>query len=544
MSRSALAHLAAALGIAVLAAALYAPFLDNPRVFDDVFFFSGRKFAYYATHPLGLELRVPGYFTLAVTEVLWSGVMEAQRIVGLVLHVLVALALYRLLLELQRATLPAASDADASLRAAIGAAAFALHPVAVYGAGYLVQRTIVMATLFALLSAFLFLRGARRRSHADALSAALLYSLAVLSKEHAVLLPAAVASLAVLAGAARPFAVRHIAIYFAACAPAAVFVTLLSLGVIGGAYEEAAAAIAAQAGASASDIPVEPSLALSAATQAGLFLKYLGLWLWPDPAGMSIDLRVDFAAGWTPAWIVVKVAAFIACGIAAGALLLRRGALGLAGFGLLYAWILYLVEFSAVRLQEPFVLYRSYLWGPGMACVAVAALSRLPQRAAMVAGLLACALLAHVAHGRLVTFSSPLLLWQDAEAKLPELPVPWGSRVLYQVGREYLYAGQPRKAMDVAERCARQYPRTVHCVYMRGAIHLHQQQFELALRYFQRALELQPGVAYLHHRLGLALEGLDRLDEARVAYRRAIELGHGPARLELQRLERGERRWK
>ena len=147
MSRSALAHLAAALGIAVLAAALYAPFLDNPRVFDDVFFFSGRKFAYYATHPLGLELRVPAYFTLAVTEVLWSGVMEAQRIVGLILHICAALALYRLLLELQRATLPAALGADASLRSAIGAAAFALHPVAVYGAGYLVQRTIVMATL-------------------------------------------------------------------------------------------------------------------------------------------------------------------------------------------------------------------------------------------------------------------------------------------------------------------------------------------------------------------------------------------------------------
>lgn len=544
MSRPILLHLAAVLGIGVLATALYAPFLDNPRVFDDVFFFSGGKFAYYATHPLGLELRVPGYFTLAVTEVLWSGVMEAQRIVGLFLHVGVALALYRLLLELQRAVLPAASDADVSLRAAIGATAFALHPVAVYGAAYLVQRSIVLATLFALLSAFLFLRGVRRHSHADALSAALLYSLAVLSKEHAVLLPAAVAPLALLAGAARPFAARHIAIYFAACFPAAAFVALLSLGVVGSAYEEGAAAIAAQAGAAASDLPVEPSLALSAVTQAGLFFQYLGLWLWPDPARMSIDLRVDFAAGWTPVWIVVKVAAFIACGVAAAALLRRRGALGLAGFGLLYVWILFFVEFSAVRFQEPFVLYRSYLWGPGAACIAVAALTRLPRRVAMVAGLLACALLAHAAHDRLVTFSHPLRLWQDAEAKLPGQPVPWGSRVLYQVGREYLYDGQPDKALAVAERCASQYPATVHCVYMRGAIHLHQQQFELALRHFQRALELQPGAAYLHHRLGLALEGLERLDEARAAYGRAVELGHGGARLELRRLERGERRWK
>jgi tetratricopeptide (TPR) repeat protein len=536
MSRAARWHLAGAAAIAALGALLYLPFLDNPRVFDDVFFFSGRRFAYYATHPLGLELRVPAYFTLAVTEVIWSGVMEAQRIVGLVLHVCVAWALYRLLLELQRAVLPAASDADASLRAAIGAAAFVLHPVAVYGAGYLVQRSIVMATLFALLSAFLFLRGVRRRRHADALSAALLYSLAVLSKEHTVLLPAAIAPLAVLAGAARPFAVRHVAIYFAACAPAALFVTLLSLGVIGSAYEESAAAIAAQAGAGAADLPVEPSLTLSAVTQAGLFFKYLALWLWPDPAGMSIDLRVDFAAGWTPAWIVVKVAAFLACGVLASALLLRRGAIGLAGIGLLYAWILFFVEFSAVRLQEPFVLYRSYLWGPGILCIAVAALSRLPRAAALGAGLIACAGLGLAAHDRLVTFSSPLRLWEDATAKLPETPVPWGSRALYQVGREYLYAGQPGKAIAATERCARLYPRTVHCAYARGAIHLHLEQYEPARLHLLRAIELQPAEGLLYHRLGLALEGLERVDEAKAAYRRAAGLGYGGGTFELERL--------
>jgi len=544
MSRSALWHAAGVLAVTVFAAALYLPFLHNPLVFDDRTFFSGFRFAYYATHPLGLDLRLPPYFTLTVTEVLWSGVVAAQRIVSLLLHIGVALVLYKLLLDLQRAALSVPAQADAPLRAAIGATAFALHPVAVYGAGYLVQRSIVMATLFGLLSMVLFLRGLRRGRHADALSAALLYSLAVLSKEHAVLLPAAVVLLVFLAATARPFALRHAAILLAACAPAAFFVTLRSLGVIGGAYEEAAGAIAAQVSAASGDGVVDQSLALSAITQAGLFFKYLGLWLWPDPSRMSIDLRVDFASGWTAGWIAAKIAAFFGTGVLGVVLLSRRGAAGLAGFGLLYAWVLYFVEFSAVRFQEPFVLYRSYLWGPGIICILVAALSRLPRPGTLAAGALACAALAYAAHDRLATFSDPLRLWEDAAAKLPDKPVPWGSRALYHVGHEYLYAGQPDKAIAATKRCAALYPKAVQCVFARGAIHLQLGQYESAREYLLRAIALEPREGVLYHRLGLALEGLAQIEEARAAYRRSLELGYGGGRYELERLDRGERRRK
>lgn len=542
MSRVAQWHLAGVLAVVATTAALYLPFLGNPLVFDDRVFFSGYRFAYYALNPLGLDLRLPPYFTLAMTEVLWSKSIEAQRIVSLVLHIGVALMLYRLLLDLQRAVLPEHSQVDAPLRAAIGAVAFALHPVAVYGAGYLVQRSIVMATLFGLLSAILFLRGLRRGSHADALSAALLFWLAVLSKEHAVLLPAAVALLALLAGAARPLALRHVALYWAACAPAAIFVTLRSLGIIGGAYEESAGAIAAQIVAASGDVVVEPSLALSTVTQAGLFFKYVGLWLWPDPGGMSIDLRVDFAAGWTAGWIVAKVAAFSAWGVIGAVLLLRRGPLAIAGFGMLYAWVLYFVEFSAVRFQEPFVLYRSYLWAPGVICISVSALTYLPRRGALAAGLLACAALAHGAHDRLVTFSHPLLLWEDATNKLPAEPVPWGSRTLSGVAREYLYAGQPAKALAATDRCMRLYPNDSACVFGRGAIHLQLEQYDLAERYLLRAIAMRPNEGLLHHRLGLALEGQHRIAEAKAAYRRAAQFGYGGGRFELERLENPGRR--
>jgi hypothetical protein len=336
-----LPHLIAVGLIVAIACALYLPFLHNAPIFDDAFLYSGQRFFYYATHPFGFELRAPPNFTFAFTQVV-SGRMEAHRMVSLVFHLACALALYKLLYDLLRAAREvdrSGTEPDARLNAAawafIGAAAFAVHPVAVYAEAYLAQRSIVLATLFSLLSAVLFVRGLARGSHADAISAALMYSVAVLSKEHCVLLPAAVVLATALVGTERRFAVRHAAIYLAACAPAAVFVALLAKGVIGEAYEPDFGRVAAQAGGAGYDIGDFP-WPLSAVTQAGLFFKYLALWLWPDTGAMSIDLRPDFVDVRSPGWILLKACAFVGWGALGVLLLRRRGRLGLAGFGMLY----------------------------------------------------------------------------------------------------------------------------------------------------------------------------------------------------------------
>src|SRR5256885_673322 len=403
-------HWIAAGLIAGLACGLYWPFLASPRVFDDWVFFSGQNFSYYATHPFGLELRLPPYFSLAVTEV-EIGNMVAHRIVSLVLHIACALAIYKLIYDLLR--LPAnrpesASGASAAAWAFIGAALFAIHPVAVYGAGYLVQRTILFATLFSLLSIVFFVRGLVRGRHADAVSAALMYSVAVVSKEHSILLPGAAALTVLLVGAERRFSVRHTAIYLSACAPAAIFVTLLSSWLIGRTYEPDFGAVANQVEGVFGHAVADFSWSMSAVTQAGLFFKYLALWLWPDTGAMSIDIRVDFLQTWSAGWIVLKVSAFVAFGAVGFLLLRRRGRAGVVGFGMLYAWILFIAELSTARFQEPLVLYRSYLWAPGVLIAVVAMLSALPLRATA-ASVLAIPLLLYQAHDRLVTFSSSSL---------------------------------------------------------------------------------------------------------------------------------------
>src|SRR5216683_355635 len=95
-------HLIGVGTIVALVCGLYLPFLGNPPVFDDQFLFSGQRFLYYATHPFGLELRVPPLFSFAVVQVL-SGHMETHRILSLAFHIACSLALYKLLYDLLRA---------------------------------------------------------------------------------------------------------------------------------------------------------------------------------------------------------------------------------------------------------------------------------------------------------------------------------------------------------------------------------------------------------------------------------------------------------
>jgi tetratricopeptide (TPR) repeat protein len=493
--------------IALLCALLYVPYLGNPLVFDDRIFFSGQRFAEYATTPFGFDLRLPPYFTLAFTEVVWGGRIEAHRIWSLVIHIACALLLYRLLLRLLRG--------ESGALALLGAAIFAIHPVAVYGAGYLVQRSILFATLFSLLSIFLFVRGLSRGRHADALSAALMYWLAIFSKEHSILLPAAALLAIPIAVSDRRFAIRHAALYLLACAPAAIVVVLRVKWLIGSAYEPAFDAVTAQIEAGSNlDVAGSPWLA-SAVTQMGLFFKYLAFWLAPSTGSMSIDIRVDFAGTSSAGWMVLKVLAFLGYG-ACGFLLLRRGGgAAVIGFGMLYPWILFLVELTSVRFQEPFVLYRSYLWAPGIIVALTAALTYLPRKLALALLVAAMPVLAIQARDRLETFSSPLALWEDAAAKLPPHAVPGGYRTLFQLGRELLYSDQADKAIATANRCMAEYPRTPQCYLARGSIHLFLEQYAEALPYLTRALELDPGSGITRHHRGVALEKLGRVAEAR-----------------------------
>jgi protein O-mannosyl-transferase len=185
----------AALLVAV--ALLYGPFLWSPPVFDDEFFFIGDRIADYGNGDMPFSLRWLPYFTLGLSHKLFGPDMPGFRLPSLLLHAGVATALYAFLQQLWRGILPAQEAGRLSYSgiAFFAALIFALHPVAVYGAGYLVERTIVMATLFALLMWWAVLRGLETERMSWFWASAIFYALALLCKEVVIMAPAVSAAL-------------------------------------------------------------------------------------------------------------------------------------------------------------------------------------------------------------------------------------------------------------------------------------------------------------------------------------------------------------
>jgi protein O-mannosyl-transferase len=316
-----------------------------------------------------------------------------------------------------------------------------------------------------------------------------------------------------------------------------VFVVLLSKGIIGQAYEPYFDVVAAQmTNAYWSEVVSSPSVG-SAIAQVTLFFKYLALWLVPSTADMSLDVRVDFAEHWSPAIALPALFGFFGWAALAAYLVTKRGRVAIAAFGLLYIWILFFTEFASIRFQEPFVLYRSYLWAPGLAVAVAAGLEFLQARVMLALLIPALAVLGWQAHDRLNSFSSGLAIWEDAAAKLPPDAIPGGHRPLYEVGREYLYADRVEDALQATDRCMKLYPATFDCFYARGAIHIELKQYEKALPYMLRAITLRPNEGIARHRLGLILENLGCLDDAMAQYRLATTLRFEGAAYQLQRIE-------
>jgi hypothetical protein len=304
----------------------------------------------------------------------------------------------------------------------MSAALFAVHPLAVYGVGYLVQRTILMSTLFILLMLIAYLRWLISGRSALWIWSAVWYLLSAFSKEHGVMAPALALLLTLVIHPPSLALARRLIPPFAVYAAIAALVISMVKGLLGAAYEPYALDMIRDM----QDLHgewLQASYSLSVITQSFLFFKYVS---W-----MSIDMRVPLASSllaW-PYW--VGALAFLIYPLCATGMVLRRGRVGMAGWVLAFPWLMFVTELSTVRVQEPFVLYRTYLWFPVLGAVAVLVLNRLTARVTLALGLVTVCILVPLSWNRLYTMSDTLLLWEDAAKLLTRGDEPGAGRIYY-----------------------------------------------------------------------------------------------------------------
>lgn len=474
------------IGVGLAACALYESSLHNPPFFDDKNYFEGGSLHTIFLDGFVFGVRWLPYFSMAWINLLFEDGIFAQRITSLAIHLLTAFVLYSLVKQVSNHVVPHQRNERAALAVAL---LFVLHPVAVYAVGYMIQRTILMATLFGMLSLSAYFDGLVTRKKAYFFFSALFYLLSAFSKEHAVLIPAVALALTPLAAPISRRTWRQLVLPFALFTPIALLVIFQSRGLVGQVYEPFSAPLVL-----VNFETQNPTLiwGMSVITQAALFFKYLGLMLVPWPGWMSIDMRVPIATAlWVPKY-VLGIVTFIAYGVVALVWLLKGGRRSLIGFALLAPWLQFLVEFSAVRIQEPFVLYRSYLWMAPLFLLIPAVTSKLSDAKFWSAALIVALAYGLASSNRLNTFSDNYALWDDAVRKLPDERAIGSARAYSNRGAWNVRRGAYQDAIEDTTRALHVDPRFRDAYQNRAWAYVKLGEYEAALRDANSLIHLYP----------------------------------------------------
>ena len=472
-------HLGFLIIIVVLAVGLYGNFLSSPIFFDDLPFFMLNS---QGSQPIDSyfyswnEIRSLPYTTLAWTKKYFGPNLVGFRIGNLILHIATVVAMYALLARVFVASyIPKDGESlTAYDLACIGVVVFALHPVATYAVGYLVQRTILMATLFCVLAMWVCAAAVIEKNNALFWLCVPLYYFAVFSKEHAIMLPCVLASLALYLADNRRNIVSIIWKPMLAMICVALLVVGSKFGMLGTAYEPEADKML--------DAAMLPhAYIFSIITQCGLFFKYIWLWCVPNIDSMSIDMREVFAET-IFSYRSIFVFIYLSWGMVGASLILKGGGRGLIGLSMFVPWTFYFTELAAVRVQEPFVLYRSYLWAAGAMFALPVLLKNVTKAQACLVVPIVSIFLSILSMERLATLSNQILIWEDAKKLLVgKEQIKGAERIYYNLGRHLLIANMyseseknTKKAIEIDENFAQAHG-------LLGAVYNATQQWDKAI---------------------------------------------------------------
>ena len=490
----------ARLWLALACVLLYSKFLGNPWSFDDMYMFGDDKMlrAYSEKLFFDFNLRWFSYVTFGWTYNFFGTDLFWHRVVNLALHATVVLGLYAFLKQLFTHVLQgeAAGNENAARAAFWGALLFAVHPLSVYGEGYLIERSIVMATLFSILAMHAFLMGLSGKGHKWYFLAAAWYFVAVFSKEHAVMLPLALLALIPLVRNDYRTLVRELLIPFIVYFSISLLVVLKAKGILGTPYEQhAMEMLSTIAKAKGETGTVTNAFGLSILLQGYLFFKYLMLWMVPNVNWMSIDLQQQFPGAMMQWPETIGLLAYIGYPVLVGRLIFKGGKKGLLGYALIFPWIMFFTEFSTVRMVETFVLYRSYLWMISMPVALPILLGKMDSKRENGVLVAIVLVLAVLAWNRLNTFTNDLRLWEDVVAKLPKEKTSGMYRAYLNRGVANATRGQNSEALEDLNRAVELNPKSTSSLVSRGALKNNMGRFNDAYADLTQASEIDPRYA-------------------------------------------------
>lgn len=489
------------LGMAII----YLPGLGNQPVFDDNVLSDGRVFSQYGSL-LEFKARMLSYGSFVWLQ---DGLGEGwwkQRLLNLLLHSGVVAGIWVLLRGLlPLARWPEAADSEQpgtevrELAAALGVLLFALNPVAVYAVAYLVQRSILMATLFSVWTLVAVMLAARRQQPAWLLLALVAYLLAMLSKEYALLLPLPAMALYMIVQppSRKQFLVFSVAVVLVLGISAYLLVQRYD-SILGTPFDDISRAYLASLEQMQPGVE-ERAWLLSIINQSWLFFKYGFLWILPNIQWLAIDLRPEFPLSITSFPHILGPLLF--SGLLILSLLMmwrwpdwRR----YAGFALFFPLAMFSTEFATIWIQDPFVLYRSYLWAITLPMLIALPLLEMQRKTVLVTGAVLCVILAALSFNRVRSMSDEYSVWKDAVDTL-DLQAPANA------------VGRPRALMNL------------------GTEYMSRQLFTLAAESYSKAITLGEYSGQAYYQLGNALQASGQLEQALAAQQRADQaIGPGP----------------
>ena len=428
-------HAWTCVAIAAVAVIAYAPSFSVPFQFDDEARLTNNIALQEGTLRdalgwLGTSRVIPS-LTLVLNYRLGGLDPLGYHIGNFIVHLLCAYGVLALGLTLCRTPrLARAWPPDRALVVATAAGLFFVcHPLQTQAVTYVIQRSAAMAALFYVSAVVCYLRGRIRQSLRPAQSgapwlaaSAALAICAVLSKENAVSLPAALL-LAEWVGFGRPQRWRRIA------AAAVAMLIVVAVPVLWKSVEwqpftpaQSRMSLLARIGNAVFATAFGRSQSRPGAlayllTQATVLPRYLHLVVFPF--GLNVDPDVPIASGLTVP--VLAGAAFLAGLAALGVSQMRRRPL--AAFGILWFFITLSVESTIIPIDDVMVEQRMYLPMAGLAVSAgwmvAAGWFRVPRLTASLGALLLGGLVA-LTFARNLVWQTPITLWLDAAEKSPE----------------------------------------------------------------------------------------------------------------------------